>query len=204
MKTNDKRYVLAVLDTETTGLAEQEWSRVVEIAAVAIDGAGAEVSTFQSLVMPDLLDIRAEHALRINGLARSEIETGPLQACVCRDFYVWARGLAGITASGTLAVPMTAYNLKFDRVMVERMYPLNPHFEWDECLAIRAAKLMGPLGALKERIAGDPREVEGLSWLRPSLVEACAFFGVEQVEPKHRALSDARSAAKLKIAMDNF
>lgn len=194
--------LLVVVDTETTGLSESDWARVIEIGAVAINSRGREASCFESMVKPDVLDDRAKKALGVNRIEIEAVLTAPPCGLVARDFYNWLRGLDGVDDGGRIKVQMTAYNAKFDSVMVGRMYRVDPEFRWAECLAIRATRLMGPLGVLKPTVSGDSRRVEGSSWLRPSLVAACEFFGVEKVEPRHRAISDARTAAGLKVAMD--
>jgi len=168
---------VCVIDTETTGLPKSEWARVIEIGAVMVDGQGREIGHFGCMVKPDILDDRAEKALEINHITREELETAPPMASVYQSFRHWWDGHG--------RPEVTAFNVAFDRLMLERMGIRPPN--WGPCVMLEAQPIMGEAGALKQWGNG--------SYKWPRLVEAVEFFGLEQFGPAHRALADARTAA---------
>lgn len=178
---------LVVLDTETTGLPSAPWARVVELAAVLLDPQGREVDTFATLVRPDVLDDRALPASRIHGITAEMLADAPHTGQVVADFRAW------IGAD----IPVTAFNAAFDRPMVERMGLTD--LRWARCVMLRSMELMGPAGALCDADPNHPRYEPGRPWLWPSLEQARTFFHVEPQEPAHRALSDARVAARVAV-----
>ena len=178
---------LVVLDTETTGLPSASWSRVVELAAVLLDTQGREVDTFTSLVRPDILDARAAGAQRIHGITPAMLADAPDAAQVVADFRAWI----------ATAIPVTAFNVAFDRPMTERMGLTG--LRWAHCIMLRSLDIMGPAGVLAPADPSHPRYVPGREWLWPSLAAASEFFGVPAQEPAHRALSDARRAAAVAV-----
>ena len=95
------------------------------------------------------------------------------------------------------AIPVTSYNVGFDRVMVERMGLTD--LRWAHCLMLRSMELMGPAGVLRDANPSHPRYEPGRPWLWPSLAHAREFFNVAAQEPAHRALSDARVAARVAV-----
>lgn len=178
---------LVVLDTETTGLPSTPWARVVELAAVLLDPEGREVDTFATLVRPDVLDDRALPASRIHGITAEMLVDAMETAQVVADFRDWLGA----------AIPVTSYNVGFDRVMVERMGLTD--LRWAHCVMLRSMELMGPAGVLRDADPSHPRYEPGRPWLWPSLEQARTFFCVEPQEPAHRALSDARVAARVAV-----
>lgn len=174
---------LIVLDTETTGFPRDDWSRVIELGAVVLDTDGQEVSSFSSLVCPDILDDRATKALEINHIEAHELRGAPVVARVVSDFRSWA------TSTGARYV--TSFNVGFDRPMVARMGL--PDLAWASCIMERAMDVMGPAGALPAGRYGG--------WKWPKLSEAAEFFGVAVEGDAHRALTDARTAARIAVAI---
>ena len=174
---------LIVLDTETTGFPSDRWARVIEIAAVKLDEYGETIGTFSRVVRPDILDSRADKALGINGISRDEIAAADPTEQVAAAFEKWAGDCW-----------TTAYNVAFDRPMVERM---GVRSRWASCVMERAMADMGPAGVLRASDPRHPRYSPDRPWLWPSLKAAAEFYSVAQTEPAHRALSDARTAAQI-------
>lgn len=176
---------LVVLDTETTGLLAHSWAAVVEIGAVLLDVEGIERSHFSCLIRPSVLDERADPAFKVNQLSpeiliREGIAPG------------WARANFERWLQDTGALWLTAYGVHFDREMLARM-GFKGAWGWCPCLCLEAKKKMETAGQ---------QPWEGRVWPYPRLTtEAAPFFGVEPVMPAHRALSDARTAARILVAL---
>ncbi|MCB9763214.1 MAG: 3'-5' exonuclease [Alphaproteobacteria bacterium] len=169
---------LVVLDTETTGFPAQRWARVIEVGAVLLAPDGAEVDTFEALVLPDILDERAHAAAGIHGITNETLRAeGVPQDEVCAALRE--------TLAAWGDPYLTAFNVGFDRPMLLRMGI--GRRRWARCIMQRASAVMGKAGALKPRSQGG--------WRWPSLARAVDFFGVEVDGPAHRALTDARMAA---------
>ena len=177
---------ILVVDTETTGYADRDWSRVIEVGAVLIGCDGAEVATFESFVLPDILDERADGALAINHITREMLADAPDAATVTARLSIWLDGL-GVTPHAT------AFNIAFDRPMLARM---GWSWEkWASCVMERASEQMGEAGLLGERRNGRYR------W--PKLSAAAEFYSVPVVGDAHRALTDARTAAGVMCAIQS-
>ncbi len=182
------RAPIIVLDTETTGFPSHHWARVIEIAGVKLDEDGETVGSFSSVVRPDILDGRADKALEINQITRDEIAAARPTEEVAALFRAWGG-----------ATYLTAFNVAFDMPMIERM-GLTGH-PWASCIMERSMAIMGPAGVLRQADPTHPRYEPGRPWLWPSLAAAGEFFGVPPCEPAHRALSDARRAAGIAVAI---
>lgn len=174
---------LLILDTETTGFPGQHWSRVVEIAAVLLDTDGTEIGRFESLILPDILDERAAGALAVNHITPEMLADAPPTEEVAARFVGWWKTCGSPWA--------TAFNVGFDRPMCERM---TLDLRWASCIMKRSMEVMGPLGVLRPGKFGK-------QWLWPKLSFAAEHFGVSVVGDAHRALTDARTAAGIAIAI---
>lgn len=168
---------VCVLDTETTGFQHVPWSRVVELAGVVLDCDGTEVDHFTALVNPDILDERAAGALAVNGLTVEMIRGGCDTYGVVQSFQGWLNKHE--------CRFLTAYNVKFDQPMVERMGLRGPR--WASCVMERAKKHL--------------RELPGVTYPGGSLAAVAAHLGIPFDGPAHRALTDARVAAGIAIAI---
>lgn len=157
-----------VIDTETTGLPNAPWSRVVEIGAVLLDEAGHPVGCFSELARPDVLDDRADRALSYCGIARADLLAAPDFLDVRARFDSWLKEHA--------VNRVWSYNRAFDEGMLLRSGVSLP---WEGCVMRLARQRM-------------PHRAKD-----PPLREASMFFLGFEPDTAHRALSDARTAAQV-------
>jgi DNA polymerase III epsilon subunit-like protein len=164
---------IIVWDTETTGLPRDSWAAVVDLGAVLVSQEGEIIGEFECLVLPEVLDERADFALSISGITPELLRAEGLTAQAALERVdLW---MAGLPQEMTFH---TSFNIAFDKPMMRRMgleYPA-----WASCIMLKAQAAMN---------AGK--------W--PKLKEAAPFFGVTQEEPAHRALADAKTAAKIMV-----
>lgn len=166
---------LVVIDTETTGFPGQSWACVIEIGAVAYDAKGRERAAFNSFIRPSVaLDDRAAGALAVSGIEPEVLADAPTSEVVWAAFCAWSRCIS----AGTPVV--TAYNVPFDKRMVESL-PGWGALPWDpeRCVLKAATKA---LGKCKLNVAAER-------------------LNVPVYAPLHRALSDARTAGAVHWAL---
>lgn len=175
---------VCVLDTETTGFADRDWSRVIELAGVILDIHGDEIAAWESLVLPDILDERAAGALAVNHIDPDQVRAIGMPTAEA------VAAFAAFLAEHECAW-VTSFNAAFDRPMVERM---GLSLAWAPCVMEDACEIMGPLGLLR------PAKY-GRKWLWPKLSHAAEHFAVPVVGLAHRALTDARTAAGIACAI---
>lgn len=194
METSDlarwKRYdrgIVIVVDTETTGLLDLPEAVPVEIGAVALDLDREEiVSQFSTLIRPEKWRPQAP----LYGFTRGEVETLDRIAKInpaCLEYSpTAAQALHALDAWLPSAVMgATAYNLAFDRGMLDRVARTAACcLPWDFCLMEAAREALQP-----------PRG----QWL--SLVAAASRFGIQWPLPIHRAMADASLAALVALAL---
>lgn len=149
-----------------------QWARVVELAAVVMDDEGQELAAFQSLIYPDILDERCDRALAYCGLTREDLSIASAADVVREDFRAWC---AEMHVSA-----VWAYNRSFDEGMLLRS---GFDLPWAGCI-MREARARMP------RRPKDPRLIDAALW----------FLGEEPMR-SHRALDDARTAARVLAAM---
>ena len=166
--------LLCVVDTETTGLPDNPDARVIEVAATiwCLDRQ-AEVRSWSSLVRPSTW---GEEGRRV---ARQICGIDPDLVDDLGEDPVRARMRLLDFTSGVL---MHAWNSVFDEEMVRRMDPRYPHApsRWGPCLMREFSTLS----------RGNPD-------LRSKLVYAAEQCGFDVPEDAHRALTDARMAARV-------
>lgn len=181
-----------VLDTETTGLPRDHAARPWQLAAVLLDLDGQEISSFESDMLPDPFPDTppVREALRFLGVERSTIEAAPPSSVVLPKFARWWRE-AGHPR-------ITSFNVEFDREMLLRA-DFDPwRSGWTTCIMLAAHAVM----QADESYPGHRWTDGSLKW--PRLDEAARYFGVPIVEPAHRALSDARTAAGVLVAVQRL
>lgn len=183
------RFPLLVLDFETTGFPGHDWARAIELGAVLLNEHGDECATFGCLIRPDILDERADGALAINHIARADLEAADPTEAIAARFHDWYALLPDPNAPAVRPPYVTSFNADFDRVFAERM---GLRLEgWAECVQRAAGRHMPPSGRVDAQ--GKPRG--------PSLSSAAQFFGVTVDGEPHRAVTDARTAARIARAI---
>lgn len=173
-----------VIDTETTGLPRERWTMPCELGAVLLDLDGEIAAEWSSLICVPCPPA-ADPALRLTGITREEIEAAPSPAQAWDAFQAWRAGL------GIEDVLVTSYNVGFDRPMMTRLWPL--FGPWGPCVMLTATQVMGRAGVLPRWETGEPK------WAR--LEEAARYFEIPQEDGAHRALADARVAARILVAL---
>ena len=167
--------MIAIVDTEATGLPNQEWARVVEIGAVVLHPHRdyAEVNSFSSYVYPGngMLHEECNRALDYCGIKMVDLVDAPAADKVARAFYEWV--------AQHQVTEVFSYNRSYDETMLKRS---GFELPWAGCV-MRMARAAMP-GLKKD----------------PSLAAAAAHFGVPLTEA-HRALPDARAAAEVFAAI---
>ena len=180
-----------VLDTETTGLVEHDFATIVELGAVIVAPSGAVVSRWTSYVLPPVLPLppEADEAMRVNGIALADLTDAPTWSDVRSGLLRWVFS-SDYVASFALGT-ITSFNVGFDRAMIDRAGGLGVLDRmWGDCIQLDAGAKLHDTEAHTRR---DPR--------RPSLRWTARELGIEQVEPAHRALSDAETAARVMVAL---
>lgn len=173
-----------VLDTETTGLPRESWTRPCELAVVLVEQDGTLAAEWSSLIQVPCPP-QADQALKLTGISREEIAAAPPPDQVGDAFERWR------AMHGAAEVQLTSFNIGFDRPMMARLWPrVGP---WGPCVMLTATKVMDRSGALQRWESGEPK------WAR--LEEAARFFQVGQEDGAHRALADARVAARILIEL---
>ena len=186
------RSPLLVLDFETTGFPGHDWARAIELGAVLLNERGDECATFGCLIRPDILDERADGALAINHIARADLEAADPTEAIAARFHDWYALLPDPNAPAVRPPYVTSFNVDFDRVFAERMgLQLRG---WASCVMLRASDIMGAAGEL-------PRSRDGRGYRWPKLSHAAQFFGVTVDGEPHRAVTDARTAARIAVAI---
>jgi DNA polymerase III epsilon subunit-like protein len=167
--------LICVVDTETTGLPDNPDAQVVEVAATIFDlSTGQEVRCWSTLVKPSTWGEEGRKvASEICGLDPDLIDAHGMEPAMAQ--------MALLDFAGRL--PMHAWNRPFDEEMVRRMDPGEPRLArpelWGPCL-------MREFSAVSR---GNPD-------LRSKLTFAFEQCGFTEPEDAHRALTDARMAAR--------
>lgn len=174
---------LMVVDTETDGLPDDPDARVIEVGAVVIDRAGVELAAFSSLVRPRYQrwsDPGVLAALAVNGITQTMLEEAPHCAAVDKALRAWMQL--------TYRRPrLTSWRTSFDRLMMSRSLPVTMDWDWTRCIHQVAKRELGMM---------DHKH-------GPKLDIVAEYFGIA-VEPttRHRALNDARLAARVAVALE--
>lgn len=190
---------IIVADTETSGFVHHDWARVLELGAVCLDTDGTEIGRFESFVRPDILDERAAGALEVNHITAEMLADAPMPGAVVHNFREWLRFLGDPLLPDGPTPYCTTFNVAFDRAMMERMGI--DGLRWATCVMLRSMDIMGPAGTLESLRQRDPRYDPARPWRFPRLAVAAEYFGVPVEGTPHRALTDARTAAGIAIAI---
>jgi DNA polymerase-3 subunit epsilon len=160
--------IFAVCDTETTGFRFDKGARLIEIAAVRMDGDGNVLDTFSSLVNPGR-EIELG-AIDIHGITRDMLVDAPTFADIVGDFVNVVQGAL-----------LVAHNAPFDTPFIAGEMELAGH-PWP------TQHVLDTLGAARFLIPGLP------SYKLGALAD---HLGIRFEGAAHAALSDALVTAKL-------
>ena len=161
--------VFAVVDLETTGFNPQK-DRIVQMAAVLVNGRGEVVDTFDTVVKPESPEQYEHGAEHVHGISRERVENGmPLSSALSR---IW---------SLTDGRVFTAHNARFDISFLEA--------ESERVGMKRQVSNYVDTLALARQADSDRQR-------KHSLQALCEHYGVT-VERAHEAMSDARATATI-------
>jgi DNA polymerase III epsilon subunit-like protein len=174
--------IWATIDTETTGLPDQDWSRVVELAAILRDGEGNILRTYETLVSPDVLTVEGlDVAKRISNISESDIRSG-------KDIKTVWQELGDFLDGWTY--PVRAWNTEFDQDLLRKTFRdrnLPDKINWGGCI-------MWDFTRKRQFQAGFRRNGS----IRPfSLKRAAALLKFEWEGNPHRAMTDTLMASKI-------
>lgn len=161
--------VFAVVDLETTGFNPQT-DRIVQMAAVLVNGRGEVVDTFDTVVKPENPEQYEHGAEHVHGISREMVENGmPLRSALSR---IW---------SLTDGRVFTAHNARFDISFLEA--------ESERVGMNRQVSNYVDTLALARQADSDRQR-------KHSLQALCEHYGVT-VERAHEAMSDAKATATI-------
>lgn len=179
------------LDSETTGLLDDPCARVVEVGAVLVAENGAILDRFESLVRPEILTEEGRRICEeINGIPVEDILAAPRPSDV---FPALGRFLLN------WSTPVWAFNLDFDQRMMRRTFcgaddvpDEEDPIQWGGCtMEMFGRRFRMTHGKLPQ----DGSEPRFPLWKAIDI----AGFGFDG--DAHRALTDARAAARLQWMM---
>jgi DNA polymerase-3 subunit epsilon len=129
---------IAIIDVETTGLSPRRHDRVLEVAAIVIEGDGRIVREFVSIVNP----ARDVGPSRIHGLTAADILHAPQFGEIA--------GLLVKALQGTIAI--AGHNVRFDRQFMESEFS-RIDSPMPKCFTICTMQLAG--GGKLSKCCGD-------------------------------------------------
>ena len=165
--------LFAVVDLETTGFDPRK-DRIVQMAAVVVDGRGTVVDSWDTVVRPESPETYEHGAEHVHGISREMVENGmPLRDALDR---IWT------LAEGRV---FTAHNSRFDISFLEAE---SQRVGLDRQVERHVDTLELARRADRERAR------------KHSLQALCEHYGVER-ERAHEALSDARATASILLRL---
>ena len=192
--------VVVVLDTETTGFANDLDTRCLQLGAVAYDRQTlTKISQFSVLVAPDVWSVGADQAVSIHGITQEFACANGLSQKDAWD--KWTTWLQATLPAGIPAV-LAAWNSQFDATILRewhtRLYGTTtaPWPSWKV-----AGRYEAKLGCLMTayRAWMPSNNVKGSA----KLTVASQVFGLGAQADIHDALKDAQMAADVWVAMEN-
>ena len=165
--------VFAVVDLETTGFNPQK-DRILQMAAVLVNGRGEVVDTFDTVVKPESPEQYEHGAEHVHGISREMVQNGmPLRDALKQ---IW---------SFTDGKVFTAHNAKFDISFLEA--------ESERVGMKREVRNYLDTLALAREADSDRQR-------KHSLQALCDHYGVT-VERAHEAMSDAKATATILLKL---
>ena len=170
-----KNVSFAVVDCETTGV-NPNTDRILQVAAVVVNGYGEVVDQFSTVVKPESPSDYTHGAEHIHGISQEQVQNGmPLREAL-QKLYTISEGNV-----------FTAHNAKFDIGFI--------HAESERVgLPSRINTHIDTL-ALARRIHADTNR-------RHTLDAMCEHYGIQR-EKAHDAHADASATAELLIHLMN-
>lgn len=161
--------LFAVVDVETTGF-DPDIDRIVQVAAVVVDGTGQVVDQFDTVVRPESPEQYSHGAEHVHGITREMVQNGMPLSDALRNVKSFVDGRI-----------FTAHNARFDLSFL-RAESHRVGLEWELPTYVDTLALSRRSDASGQR--------------RHSLDELCRHYGVER-ERAHEAASDARATASI-------
>lgn len=163
----------AVVDFETTGV-DPATDRIVQAAAVVVNGAGEVVESFETVVKPESPDEYVHGAEHVHGISAEQVARGmPLRQALEKIWDI---------SDGKL---FAAHNAKFD---INFLHAESQRVGLDKTVSDHVDTL-----ALS-RLADAERS------RRHSLAALCEHYGIER-DRAHDALADASATAELLVRL---
>ena len=161
----------AVVDCETTGV-NPETDRILQVAAIIVNGEGEVVDQFDTVVRPESPESYTHGAEHIHGISKEQVEKGmPLREALEKLWTI---------SSGNV---FTAHNARFDIGFL--------HAESERVgLSNRIETHVDTLALARKTDAEKTR--------RHTLDALCEHYGIER-EKAHDAKADATATAELLI-----
>jgi len=161
----------AVVDCETTGV-NPETDRILQVAAIIVNGEGEVVDQFDTVVRPESPESYTHGAEHIHGISKEQVENGmPLREALEKLWTI---------SSGNV---FTAHNARFDIGFL--------HAESERVgLSNRIETHVDTLALARKTDAEKTR--------RHTLDALCEHYGIER-EKAHDAKADATATAELLI-----
>lgn len=179
---------IIVFDTETTGLPDwknpstaEHQPRIVELAGVLYDAAGAVIEQYSAIVRPDGWVITDELAA-LHGITQEMAMDSGIAEAEAIDGFMALYAKAGIRA---------AHNATFDDRILR--IGLLRHFDEERAELFKNS-------TTKFCTCSQSRGPVGLGKL-PTLAEAYKHFTGEELAEAHRALPDALACARVYFAL---
>jgi DNA polymerase III epsilon subunit-like protein len=126
-----------------------------------------------------------DEARLVNGITKEEIAAAPPEDEVRAKFTEFITKYEGAT--------LTAYNVHYDRIVLETNGWLPKDWRWGECIMMMATEVLG-----REGLVPFMQWKQEYKWA--SLSQAMDYFGVKH-NTAHRALDDAMAAAEVWMKM---
>ena len=143
--------MLAIIDTETSGLSPQRGARILQLAAVLIGPGGVigsvvDGTVFSSYVCPADWDENNlvpsfVHSEKVHGIEAGRVKHFPPEAEVQSAFAAWCTK-HGVTH-------FSAFNISFDRAFMEHHRFVPEGGAWTECVMKLANKRFNARGSLR-------------------------------------------------------
>lgn len=188
--------LVAVFDTETSGLPDDPDARVVEVGMALFDlDRWDPVRTFSSFVRPEVpLTEQGRWVVQtVSGIDPELLDMAPPASAVS----AWLEAATG-------GAPLLAYNMEFDRPMTLRSFSLDAIFAREHYAGDAAEWRTEPrciMQALMQRFRVMSRVHEDGRPRFFSLSKAAGIADVEFEGPAHRALTDAVVAGRIYLRL---